>query len=165
MAKYLIEDSTLTAISNAIRTKTGKSELLKPSQWAVELDDIKVSGKYLWSKKKSADGDVIGYAVADDFAKYPDGGMQDGYYWTLCIENAGPSFTIDGQKFNFDSGMYWSDWLISDYNTIDAEEEEVEFIPGMYRILSSGGFVLYNSSGEQVSPADEIIENEAYAWK
>lgn len=30
MAKYLINDNILTAIANAIRAKTGKSDLLKP---------------------------------------------------------------------------------------------------------------------------------------
>ena len=83
MGKYLINDTTLTAISDAIRSKTGKIDLMKPSQWAGELDNIKSSGQYLWSKKESADGDVIGYAVSDDSSKYPDGGLQDGYYWKL----------------------------------------------------------------------------------
>ena len=77
----------------------------------------------------------------------------------------GPSFTIDGQKFYFDPGMYWHDWLISDYNTIGAEEEEVAFIPGMYQILSPDGHVLRHSSDSNlVESTDVIIENEAYMW-
>ena len=49
MGKYLIEDTTLTAIADAIRSKTGKTDLIKPSQWAGELDNIKSSGQYLWN--------------------------------------------------------------------------------------------------------------------
>lgn len=83
MAKVRINEETLFAISNAIRAKTGKTDLMKPGQWSVELDNIKNSGQYLWSKKETDDGVVIGYAVADDSSEYPDGGLQDGYYWEL----------------------------------------------------------------------------------
>jgi len=40
MAKYAIEDTTLSAIGNAIREKTGKTELLTPSNMAIEIEGI-----------------------------------------------------------------------------------------------------------------------------
>lgn len=40
MAKYVIEDTTLTNIASAIREKTGKSELLLPSQMPSEIQSI-----------------------------------------------------------------------------------------------------------------------------
>lgn len=82
MAEVYINEATLTAISDAIRAKTGKSDLLNPGDWVDELDTVKPSGKYLWSKKVTSDGDVIGYVVAYYETKYPDGATAaDGYYY------------------------------------------------------------------------------------
>ena len=51
MGKYLIEDTTLTAISDAIRGKTGGTEKIKPGDWVVELDKVQPMPKYLWERK------------------------------------------------------------------------------------------------------------------
>ena len=148
------------------------------ASFMVKKDGVNVTSECRFYNVESGEplsGAYFTSTVAGTYTFYAVMGMEksntvevkvvDGEWVAAEMIPTGHSFTIDGQKFNFDSGMYWHDWLISDYNTIDASEEEVEFIPGMYQILSSGGFVLYNSSGEQVSPTDEIIENEAYAWK
>lgn len=45
MAKYTIEDTTLTNIASAIRDKTGKSELLLPSQMPSEIQSISGGGE------------------------------------------------------------------------------------------------------------------------
>ena len=45
MAKYVIEDTTLTNIASAIREKTGKSELLLPSQMPSEIQSISSGGE------------------------------------------------------------------------------------------------------------------------
>ena len=55
MAKVFINESTLVDISDAIRAKTGKTDLIKPGDWATELDNVEGAGKYLWSKKGMAD--------------------------------------------------------------------------------------------------------------
>ena len=44
MAKVFIEESTLTNIGNAIRNKTGKSELLSPASMATEIEAIQTGG-------------------------------------------------------------------------------------------------------------------------
>ena len=44
MAKYVIEDTTLTNIASAIREKTGKSDLLLPSQMPSEIQNIQTGG-------------------------------------------------------------------------------------------------------------------------
>ena len=44
MAKVFIEESTLTNIGNAIRNKTGKSELLSPASMATEIGAIQTGG-------------------------------------------------------------------------------------------------------------------------
>ena len=51
MGKVFINEETLVAISDAIRAKTGGTGLIKPGDWAGELDNVKGSGQYLWSKK------------------------------------------------------------------------------------------------------------------
>lgn len=45
MAKYVIEDTTLTNIASAIREKTGKSDLLLPSQMPSEIQSISGGGE------------------------------------------------------------------------------------------------------------------------
>lgn len=45
MAKYVIEDTTLTNIASAIREKTGKSDLLLPSQMPSEIQSISSGGE------------------------------------------------------------------------------------------------------------------------
>lgn len=45
MANVLIEESTLTAIGDAIRSKTGKTDLILPSDMATEIDGITGGGK------------------------------------------------------------------------------------------------------------------------
>ena len=43
MSKVFIEESTLTAIGNSIRGKTGKTELLNPTNMPAEIDSIQSS--------------------------------------------------------------------------------------------------------------------------
>lgn len=44
MAEYLIQDTTLTAIANAIRAKTGGNELIDPVNMAAEIEGISSGG-------------------------------------------------------------------------------------------------------------------------
>ena len=44
MAKVFIEESTLTNIGDAIRNKTGKSELLSPASMATEIEAVQTGG-------------------------------------------------------------------------------------------------------------------------
>ena len=114
MEKYLIEDTTLTAIGNAVRAKTGTSGMLSVEAMAEALGNIKDSGKYLFSKKETVDGDILGYAVTDNLAKYPDGGWQNGYYWELASKI---SFKIGQVTYYAAEGMTWAEWVETDYNT------------------------------------------------
>ena len=40
-----------------------------------------VPGQYVWSKRESENSDIIGYIVGETESDYPDGGIQDGYYY------------------------------------------------------------------------------------
>ena len=44
MSKYLIEDTTLTDIANAIRTKTETTELINPADMAPMIEGIIAGG-------------------------------------------------------------------------------------------------------------------------
>ena len=44
MANVLIDESTMTAIGNSIRGKTGKADLILPANMASEIDSITVGG-------------------------------------------------------------------------------------------------------------------------
>lgn len=44
MPKVFIEESTLTAIGNAIREKTGKTELIDPALMSAEIEAIETGG-------------------------------------------------------------------------------------------------------------------------
>ena len=44
MAKYVIEDTTLTNTANAIREKTGKTDTITPSNFATEIASIESGG-------------------------------------------------------------------------------------------------------------------------
>lgn len=41
----------------------------------------KKEGAYAWKKKTAADGDFLCFVTSDDANAYPNGGMQDGYYY------------------------------------------------------------------------------------
>ena len=54
MAKCFIEDATLTAIGNAIRAKSGKTDLMLPSAMPAAIEGIIAgggSGSYVWTKQ------------------------------------------------------------------------------------------------------------------
>jgi predicted membrane protein len=80
MDSVFIQESTLTAIGDVVRTKTGTTDLMSPEEMIIALDNITWSGAYLFNKK-TEDGNVITYAVTDNQTKYPNGGWKDGYYW------------------------------------------------------------------------------------
>lgn len=44
MSEYLIQDTTLTAIADAIREKTGGTDQMTPDQMATEISNIQASG-------------------------------------------------------------------------------------------------------------------------
>lgn len=49
MSKVYLEDSTLTGIANAIRTKTGESSTITPANMATEIESIPSGGGYSYS--------------------------------------------------------------------------------------------------------------------
>lgn len=88
MAKCFIEDTTLTSIGNAIRAKTGGTDLMLPSAMPAAIEGIVSgggSGQYVWSKQESETGPIIEYVIGETKADYPDGGWKDGAWYKLKL--------------------------------------------------------------------------------
>lgn len=76
MSKVFIEESTLSSIGNAIREKTGKSELISPGNMPTEIASI-TTGSGNEIIKKLLDGSLSGEFVNNDITKVRSGAFQD----------------------------------------------------------------------------------------
>lgn len=105
MAIQFIEESTLTAMADAIRAGTGKTGTMKPSAMAKEIAKIKDysnsrEGKYVWSVQ-SGDGTTVDansetkYVASNDTATYPIDGWIDNDYFKLVKK---PETIVNGVK-------------------------------------------------------------------
>ena len=91
MTIQFIEESTLTAMADAIRAGTGKTGMMKPSDMPTEIAAIKTysrDGTYVWSMK-SGDGTTVDtnaetkYVANNDENAYPKDGWIDNNYFKL----------------------------------------------------------------------------------
>ena len=79
-------------------------------EWSV-IDFPGNSGEYVWSKKDSANGPVIGYVISNDENKYPDGGWSEGFYYTLELEPMIPYLSFIGNEdFTLKTGNTSKNW-------------------------------------------------------
>lgn len=69
MSKLIIDSGTLTSIGDAIREKTGKQDLLSPSQMATEISNISVGGGGSESDQMLEDL-ISGSNIATVYEKY-----------------------------------------------------------------------------------------------
>lgn len=63
MAKYVIEDTTLTNIANAIREKTGKTDAITPSNFDTEIAGIQSGGSIVTKGLVINEYDEEGYPI------------------------------------------------------------------------------------------------------
>ena len=105
MTMQFIEESTLTAMADAIRAATGKTATMKPSTMPTEVATIKDysnsrEGKYVWSVQ-SGDGTTVDanaetkYVASNDRTAYPIDGWVDNDYFKLVKE---PEIIVNGVK-------------------------------------------------------------------
>lgn len=97
MAKIFIEESTLSAIGDSIRAKTGKTDMIPPLQMPTEIESIKGGGEILPSAKLDNvtfidyDGSILySYSLAEaqaltELPALPthNGLVCQGWNWTL----------------------------------------------------------------------------------
>ena len=112
MAKYVIEDTTLTNIASAIREKTGKSELLLPSQMPSEIQsisgggdtDYQLNADMKWAKQVCIDDVQEGYTY-----KVLEM-ISDGYvYHDIVVPSGGAVKTSDGGYYTSSTKHTWDD--------------------------------------------------------
>ena len=105
MTIQFIEESTLTAMADAIRAGTDKADTIKPSAMSKEIAKIKDysnsrEGKYVWSVQ-SGDGTTVDanaetkYVASNDTATYPIDGWIDTDYFKLVKK---PETIVNGVK-------------------------------------------------------------------
>ena len=46
---------------------------------------VKNSGQYVWSKQESETGPIIEYVIGDNETDYPNGGLSNGFWYTLKL--------------------------------------------------------------------------------
>ena len=105
MTIQFIEESTLTAMADAIRVGTDKTDTIKPSAMSKEIAKIKDysnsrEGKYVWSVQ-SGNGTTVDanaetkYVASNDTATYPIDGWIDTDYFKLVKK---PETIVNGVK-------------------------------------------------------------------
>lgn len=76
------------------------------------------------------------------------------------------SFTVDGVAFQADRGMYWHEWLESDYNTVGAFQANPDVwatvIWNNKALTLNGEYVYCTDSTYAELESDAIVENGAY---
>ena len=120
MAKCFIEDATLTAIGNAIRAKTGGTDLMIPSAMPAAIEGIVSgggSGQYVWSKQESETGPIIEYVIGENEADYPDGGWKDGAWYKLKLYTIPTYLSFIGNE----------DFTLKTYNTTKNWDGTLEY--------------------------------------
>lgn len=109
MTIQFIEESTLTAMADAIRAGTGKTGTMKPSNMPTEIAAIKTysrEGKYVWSVQ-SGNGTTVDanaetkYVASNDKSAYPTDGWIGNDYFKLVKE---PEVIVNGVKI-----VNWAD--------------------------------------------------------
>ena len=102
MSEYLIQDTSLTAIANAIRAKTGGAANLTPAQMATEISGISTKEVLSWHQCPEAVRNYLAYVAAHPYSTSD---------WTASyIANYAPAsplvsntkpvgYTIDGVTF------------------------------------------------------------------
>lgn len=100
MGKAFINDTTITNIANAIRSKFGLTGTLKLSDMLTTLQGVKKPGSYVWSKSS--------YELVSDVKTWAQSNITSGTFYSVYYGNgiwvAGSS---DGLYYSTD-GMTWT---------------------------------------------------------
>lgn len=80
MSKVFIEDTTLTSIGNAIRTKNNSSELISPLDMADMITNLPSGGELTWTKITGTQSD---YVITFDLSPYVEDATKS--TWMLFV--------------------------------------------------------------------------------
>ena len=149
MAKVFIEDSTLTAIGNAIRNKRGTTDLIDPADFAGEIDAIETGGG----------------GGGADWGNWQTGTMPDSE--NAILGNAANKTSIEIELTAPMSTFYYSFYIPNETSFSTYGAYEIEFTAGPTNLRmfidESYGVSLY--SGEQAFGAGALFSNVRYRLK
>lgn len=132
MAKYLIQDTTLTSIADEIRTLSGIEETLSPEAMKENLNGA--------NSAIQEEANLIAQILLALEAKI----------------NKTITFSINGTEYTAEKNMTWHEWCNSDYNTsyfTNYYENEK---------ISNADDHLVNDDGEFIYGNEIIVANKEY---
>ena len=65
---------------------TNKQKLQTNNANLAKIEDYLPHGAYVWKKLTTQGGDFVNFVVSDQSTAYPDGGLQDGYWYEKVVE-------------------------------------------------------------------------------
>lgn len=89
-------------------------ELLSTLQNLPNLADAQ-QGAYVWKKLTAEGGDFVDFVVNDTETAYPDGGMQEGYWYEKVVDGI-PLSVFESSKYAIDTFTLTSDTKARDYS-------------------------------------------------
>lgn len=132
MSKVFIEESTLTAIGDSIRTKTGKQNLISPLNMPTEIESIKggniiktVSGTCPITLENCVEGNLLDYKIygteggVGGFNRLNHSGANAGYIEVEYIESNGTQY-IDTGYIPTENTRVDLKWLATDISSSQA---------------------------------------------
>ena len=171
MTIQFIEESTLTAMADAIRAGTGKTGTMKPSDMPTEIAAIKTysrEGKYVWSVQ-SGDGTTVDanaetkYVVSNDKNAYPkDGWVGRDYFklvkgglkivtWADGTDDEIVAMVAAADKGDINLADYWN---VGDERSVNLSAMAATGV-GESHAAQTAKFVLMNAGGKDLVTATE----------
>lgn len=171
MTIQFIEESTLTAMADAIRAGTGKTGTMKPSDMPKEIAAIKTysrEGKYVWSVQ-SGDGTTVDanaetkYVASNDKAAYPkDGWVGRDYFklvkgglkivtWADGTDDEIVAMVAAADKGDINLADYWN---VGDVRQVQLSAMAATGV-GESHAAQTAKFVLMNAGGKDLVTATE----------
>lgn len=144
MAYYLIEDSTLTDIGNAIREKTGKTNMMSPSVMANEIRNINNSNDGSGSAEEATVNLIsqqihINSIIQGSFVTLLSGNafVSENYNKSNLFIILTPNSLDEISSDDYSSNYQWTSMFATN-SSITANEDDVWYGAGVYLMLGKG---------------------------
>ena len=155
MAEYLIQDTSLINIADAIRRKTGKTDSLTPEQMVIEIDSLNVVYR----------DPAILYDAGDQYTETTGGWTNEG--WTYYNNNIKPSYiyathmqVTGGYSTPTGSGVSYES-IVGTVNPVSVNGYSK--IYANINITNQGSVYLGVSPTKNAAESSKIVTNMAYS--
>lgn len=160
MAKYVIEDTTLTNTANAIREKTGGTEPITPSNFATEIEGIQSGGSTVTKGLVINEYDEEGYPIDASIIGITE--LPSYFLYSYTGRTSG-NYTKYGYFKNLNTlKLPENITTIPDYFAYGCSSLNIDKIPNDVTSIGKYAFFgcsLYNSPKEMPSSVTTIKEN------